>query len=219
MILPERPAGCFAQNHPDTFSPPWGPFEMKEPTHREVTQMLARARAGDDSAVRALLPLVYEEMRALAGSLFREQRAMHTLQPTALVHEAFIKLAGPAETAWESRAHFFAVAAKAMRQVLTDHARRKRAEKRGGAAHRITLSGLATPVAEQAIDLIAFNDALARLGELDERQARVVELRFLGGLTVAEVAEVTGLSVSTVEREWRMARAWLRRELSGEPPV
>ncbi|MCB9866723.1 MAG: sigma-70 family RNA polymerase sigma factor [Phycisphaerales bacterium] len=188
---------------------------MNEPTRVEVTAMLSRACAGDDAAVRALLPFVYEEMRALAGSFFRDQRAEHTLQPTALVHEAFIKLVGPADVQWKSRAHFFAVAAKAMRQVLTDHARRKGAEKRGGDLQRITLSGLATPAHEREFDLIAFNDALARLSTLDERQGQIVELRFLGGLTVDEVAEVTGLSVSTIEREWRMARAWLRRELSG----
>jgi len=191
---------------------------MTEPTRLEFTQMLARARKGDDSAVHALVPLVYSEMRALAGGLFRDQAAAHTLQPTALVHEAFLKLVGPNEIEWQSRAHFFGVAAKAMRQILTDHARRRRAQKRGGEQNRITLSGMATPVADEAFELVAFDDALSKLSELDERQGRIVELRFLGGLTVEEVAEVLELSVSTVEREWRMARAWLRRELSSEAP-
>jgi len=192
---------------------------MNEPTHSEVTQMLARAREGDHAAMHALAPLVYGELRGVAGGFFRDQGSGHTLQPTALVNEVFLRLLGPAEVEWQSRAHFFAVAAKAMRQILTDHARRKKAQKRGGALQRITLSGLAAPTAEDAFDVVAFDEALARLAEVDARQARVVELRFLGGLTVEEVAEVTELSVSTVEREWRMARAWLRRELSGESPA
>ncbi|HNO77507.1 MAG TPA: sigma-70 family RNA polymerase sigma factor [Phycisphaerae bacterium] len=191
---------------------------MTEPTQSEFTQMLARARSGDDSAVHALLPLIYGEMRALAGGFFRDQGPAHTLQPTALVHEAFLKLVGPSEVEWQSRAHFFAVAAKAMRQILTDHARRRRAQKRGGEHDRITLSGLSTPVADSAFELVAFEEAIDRLSKLDERQGRIVELRFLGGLTVEEVGEVMELSVSTVEREWRMARAWLRRELSDEAP-
>ncbi len=191
---------------------------MTEPTQSEFTQMLARARSGDDSAVHALLPLIYGEMRALAGGFFRDQGPAHTLQPTALVHEAFLKLVGPSEVEWQSRAHFFAVAAKAMRQILTDHARRRRAQKRGGEHDRITLSGLSTPVASSAFELVAFEEAIDRLSKLDERQGRIVELRFLGGLTVEEVGEVMELSVSTVEREWRMARAWLRRELSEEAP-
>ena len=189
---------------------------MTEPTRSEFTQMLARARSGDDSAVHALVPLVYAELRALAGAVFREQQVEHTLQPTALVHEAFLKLAGPDDVAWESRAHFFAVAAKAMRHILADHARRKRAEKRGGDRQRVTLTAWSTPATEQTLDLVAFDDALARLAEIDPRQARVVELRFLGGMTMPEVAAVLEISQSSVEREWRMARAWLRRELTGE---
>ncbi len=189
---------------------------MTDPGQADFTKMLIRARGGDDSAVHALLPLIYGEMRALAGGFFRDQGPAHTLQPTALVHEAFLKLVGPSEVEWQSRAHFFAVAAKAMRQILTDHARRKRAQKRGGEQDRITLSGLATPVADAAFDVVVFDEALDTLAQLDERQGRIVELRFLGGLTVEEVAVVLELSVSTVEREWRMARAWLRRELSDE---
>ncbi len=191
---------------------------MTDPTQSEFTQMLDRARGGDDSAVHALLPLIYGEMRALAGGFFRDQGPAHTLQPTALVHEAFLKLVGPSEVEWQSRAHFFAVAAKAMRQILTDHARRRRAQKRGGELDRITLSGLSTPVASSAFELVAFEEAIDRLSTIDERQGQIVELRFLGGLTVEEVSEVLELSVSTVEREWRMARAWLRRELSDEAP-
>jgi len=181
----------------------------------DVTQMLARVSRGERSAVNSLLPLVYDELRALGASFFQQQRREHTLQPTALVHEAFLKLVGPAEIEWQSRAHFFAVAAKAMRQILTDHARRKGAAKRGGAAwHKVTLSGLQTPVADTNIDLIALDEALSKLAEIDPRQVQVVEMRFLAGLKIEEVAEVMALSAPTIEREWRMARAWLRRELA-----
>ncbi len=178
--------------------------------------MLARVREGEDSAVASLLPLVYGELRALAGAYFQRQDCDHTLQPTALVHEAYIKLVGPKDAGWESRAHFFAVAAKAMRQILTDHARRKKSAKRGGAAERqrVALSGIDTPVKPDEFDLIALEEALSRLTDIDERQCRIVEMRFLTGLTVSEVAEVMSLSSATVEREWRMAKAWLRRELS-----
>lgn len=180
--------------------------------------MLARARKGEDSAIASLLPLVYDELRALAGAYFQRQASDHTLQPTALVHEAYVKLIGPNDAGWESRAHFFAVAAKAMRQILTDHARRKKAAKRGGAEERqkVALSRIDTPVQSDEFDLIALEEALTKLADIDERQCRIVEMRFLAGLTVSEVAEVTSLSTATVEREWRMAKAWLRRELSGD---
>ena len=194
---------------------------MEESPRGQVTQMLARARQGEESAVAALLPLVYGELRALAGSYFRKQASDHTLQPTALVHEAYVKLVGPTDAGWESRAHFFAVAAKAMRQILTDHARRKKAAKRGGAEERqkIALSRIDTPAPTEEFDLIALEEALGKLAQIDERQCSIVEMRFLAGLTVSEVAEVTHLSTATVEREWRMAKAWLRRELSGEAPA
>ena len=183
----------------------------------DVTQILARVSQGERSAVNALLPLVYDQLRALGASYFRQRQPEQTLQPTALVHEAYLKLVGPGEIAWQSRAHFFAVAAMAMRQILTDHARRKKAMKRGGEDwERITLSGLQTPVADSAIDLVSLDGALTRLAEADARQAQVVEMRFLAGLTVEEVAEVLNLSVATIEREWRMAKAWLRRELNAE---
>ncbi|MHC5108696.1 MAG: sigma-70 family RNA polymerase sigma factor [Planctomycetota bacterium] len=184
----------------------------------EITQILSNIQAGQDSAVSALLPLVYEELRALGGSMFKAQGSDHTLQPTALVHEAYAKLVGASDIAWESRAHFFAVAAKAMRQILTDHARRKRAAKRGGDQEReqVTLAGLKSPSTASPIEILALEDALSKLVKWDERQYQIVELRFLGGMTMKEVAEVLELSVPTVEREWRMARAWLRRELTGD---
>jgi len=190
---------------------------MEHPSQGEVTQILARVTRGDRSAVNVLLPLVYDQLRALGASYFRQQQAGHTLQPTALVHEAFLKLVGPGQVEWASRAHFFAVAAKAMRQILTDFARRKKAAKRGGDDwQKVSLADVATPVADSPIDMMALEDALARLSELDPRQAQVVEMRFLAGLKVEEVAGVMGLSVPTIEREWRMARAWLRRELAGD---
>jgi RNA polymerase sigma factor (TIGR02999 family) len=183
----------------------------------EVTQILQRVGAGDDSAIAELLPRVYGELRALAGSYFQAAGA-HTLQPTALVHEAYLKLVGATHVTWESRAHFFALAAKAMRQVLADHVRRKQAVKRGGAMQRvgqITFPGLDTPTPETTLDLTELDRALSRLGELDPQQYSVVEMRFLGGLQVDEVAHLLGVSSRTVEREWRAARAWLRRELAG----
>lgn len=175
----------------------------------------AGAGNGDDEAV--LRDAVYAEMRAIAGAYFRAQHAQHTLQPTALVNEAFVRLIGSDPTALESRAHFLALAAKAMRHILIDHARRKRAEKRGGGLDRVTLTGVLSSSGEQAYDAIDLDAALEKLAGIDERQARVVELRFYAGLRVAEAAGLLGVSDRTVEMDWRMARAWLRREL-GEMP-
>jgi len=183
-------------------------------TSSEVTEILARVQRGEASAVSELLPHVYEQLRALAGGYFSQQAPDHTLQPTALVNEAFARLARW-DGQWESRAQFLAVAAKAMRQCLADHARRKKSAKRGGGRARVTLSGLATPWArEQQIDLIALDEALAKLTDLSPRQAQIVELRFLAGLDEREVAHVLGVTPRTVQREWRMAKAFLRSELS-----
>lgn len=182
-----------------------------DPGH--VTQLLISVRQGSGSAAAALMPLVYEELRGLAGALLRGQSPDITLQPTALVHEAYMRLAGAASADWRDRAHFFAVAARAMRQVLIDHARARGAEKRGGRRERVSLEQ--NDAAElRPFDLVSLNDALTSLGELDENQARVVELRFFGGMTNDEVALVLDRSTRTVEREWRAARAWLRRELA-----
>ncbi|HVP73433.1 MAG TPA: ECF-type sigma factor [Phycisphaerales bacterium] len=205
----------------------------------EATIILRRLGEGDPAAASALLPLVYEELRALAGSHFRRQRADHTLQPTALVHEAFIRLidygppapepaeGGVAESGgaggtgagkWRDRAHFFAVAATAMRQILTDHARRKKADKRGGEGwQRIGIENAAD--AEQPggdIDVLALDEALTKLASLDAtgRRHRVVELRFFGGLSMEEIADTLGVSKSTIEGDWRAARAWLAAEMS-----
>ncbi|MBK8267360.1 MAG: sigma-70 family RNA polymerase sigma factor [Planctomycetes bacterium] len=182
----------------------------------QATTILARLEAGDASAADHLLALVYEELRALAGSYFRNQSADHTLQPTALVHEVFLKLIDQTSIRFNDRGHFFAVAATAMRQILTDHARRARAAKRGGASDRVGLEtvALADGDGRELIDIIALDDALTTLAKLDSRQHRVVELRFFGGLTVNETAEVIGASRQTVELDWRAARAWLNAELS-----
>lgn len=180
---------------------------------RDVTLLLQAMANGSAGAEERLLEVVYAELRAIAGAFFKAQGPEHTLQPTALVHEAFIKLVGNRDTAWEGRSHFIAVAAKAMRHVLIDHARRARALRRGGEAQRVTLSGIFAHERESVIDALDVDSALTRLASVDERQARVVELRFFAGLSVPEVGRVLGVSDRTVELDWRLARAWLRREL------
>ena len=178
-----------------------------------VTRLLGSLNAGDASARETLLVLLYNDLRRQASSYFRAQRGDHTLQPTALVHEAFVRIAGNANISWEGRSHFLAVAAKAMRNVLADHARKRRAEKRGGAWERVTLTGLGSDDGERMIDALDLDEALAALRQADERQARIVELRFYGGLSVDEVAHLLEVSPRTVDLDWRMARAWLRNRL------
>jgi RNA polymerase sigma factor (TIGR02999 family) len=177
-----------------------------------ITVMLERAVSGDREAAEALMPLVYEELRRVSGSLMHGQAASHTLQPTALVNEAYMRLIN-ARDGYANRAHFMAVAATAMRQILTDHARRKRAAKRGGGAKAVgDIEQVAAP-SGAALDAVALDDALTRLEALDPRRHRVVVLRFFGGLTVEETADLLGVSRSTVEADWRSARAWLAVEL------
>jgi RNA polymerase sigma factor (TIGR02999 family) len=181
----------------------------------DVTVILDRIADGDQAAAESLLPIVYEELRRMAGGAMNAQSPAHTLQPTALVHEAYLKLIGP-DKAYRNRAHFMAVASLAMRQILTDHARRVRAARRGGDRRRIDVEtqGLADERSD-SIDAVALDDALTRLARLDPRRARVIELRFFGSLTVEEVASLLGVSRSTVEADWRAARAWLSAELAG----
>jgi RNA polymerase sigma factor (TIGR02999 family) len=159
------------------------------------------------------MPVVYEELRRLAGHYLRLERPGHTLQPTALLHEAFLRLVGQREVVWQNRAHFFGIAAQMMRRILVDHARRKMAAKRDASAYRVELALPEGEAEDREPELLALDEALTQLEELDPRQARIVELRFFGGLTVEETAEVTGVSTRTVKREWRTARAWLRSEL------
>jgi RNA polymerase sigma factor (TIGR02999 family) len=180
----------------------------------DATQLLHALDPSDPSTADRLFAVVYDELRALAGSCFKQQRADHTLQPTALVNEAFLKLVDQTRVEWQNRAHFLAVAARAMRQVLIDHARGKARAKRGGDLGRVTMHEAVTPITDADPELLDLDDALHKLAAMDERQSKIVELRFFGGLTVEEVAHVMGISKTTAESEWRMARAWLRRELT-----
>ena len=180
---------------------------------RETTRILSELRDGDPSAADRLMTVVYDRLRNLAGAAFRDQRADHTLQPTALVHEVFLRLVEPGRVEWNDRMHFFAVAARAMRMVLADHARRRGAAKRGGDRARVALEEFSAEGEPPLLDLVDLDAALERLNELEPRHVRIVELRFLSGLTVEEVATVLELSRTTVESDWRMARAWLARQL------
>jgi RNA polymerase sigma factor (TIGR02999 family) len=188
---------------------------MSEDVRGEVTRILGRIVAGDESAKEQLLQTAYDELRALAGRLMKQERPDHTLQPTALVNEAALRLLQ--EDALErmpNRAYFFGTMATAMRRVLVDHARARRAGKRGGDGERTPLDAVVDQLQEtQQLDLLALDEALARLEALSERQARIVSLRFFGGLELAEIARQLEVSLSTVEKEWRMARAWLRQQL------
>jgi RNA polymerase sigma factor (TIGR02999 family) len=178
----------------------------------DVTRLLIDWRGGDDRALERLMPLVYEDLRDRAAAYLARERSDHTLQPTALVHEAFVRLVGQNSVDWQNRAHFLAVTARVMRQVLIDHARSRNAAKRGG--KRITLSNDLVMDEPKNVDVVALDAALVELEKLDERQARVVELRFFGGLSIEETSEVLGISPATVKREWRMARAWLHATLA-----
>ena len=183
----------------------------------EATRLLHALDARDPSAASRLFAIVHDELHALAANHFVNQPPDHTLQPTALVNEAFLKLVDQTRIEWQSRAHFLAVAARAMRQILIDHARRRAAAKRGGDLCRVTMDQAVTPITDSDPELLDLDDALRRLAAIDDRQGGIVELRFFGGMTVKEVAHVLDVSKTTVETEWRMARAWLRRELtSGE---
>jgi RNA polymerase sigma-70 factor (ECF subfamily) len=174
----------------------------------DVTRLLSAASGGDAEASARLVELVYAELRGLAGSYARGRPEM-TLEPTAVVHEAFVKLVDGSPSDYQDRAHFFAVAATAMRQVLSDHARARSAQKRGGAWDKVSLDPGLLAASSDGLDLVALDDALRELALYDERKHRVVELRFFGGLTVEEVAKTLGLSTTTIESEWRAARAWL----------
>jgi RNA polymerase sigma factor (TIGR02999 family) len=176
--------------------------------------MLSRLKRGESSAAASMLPLVYDNLRAQAAALFRSRNQRHTLQPTALVHEAYLKLVHSDSGPLNGRSHFMAVAATAMRQVLADHARGRRRLKRGGDTPRVTISESDVVGQESPIDLVDLNDALTELAKLDERQARIVELRFLSGLNTQEIADLLDISRRTVELDWRFARAWLRRRLA-----
>jgi RNA polymerase sigma-70 factor, ECF subfamily len=180
----------------------------------EVTRLLIAWNEGDQAAVERLMPLVYAELRRIAERQFRRERAGHTLQPTAVVHEAYFRLVDQTRVTWKNRGHFFAIAAQAMRRILIDHARAREAEKRGGRETQVSLDvGIASSEPVEDINLLALDEALVRLKTLDDAQARIVELRFFGGLSIEETAEAMETSPSSIKREFRSARAWLFREL------
>jgi RNA polymerase sigma-70 factor (ECF subfamily) len=184
------------------------------PPRADVTGLLVAWNEGDPAAVERLMPLVYAELHQIAERQFRRERAGHTLQPTAVVHEAYFKLVDQTRVTWKNRGHFFAVAAQAMRRILVDHARARQAEKRGGGEVRVTLDvGIASQEPAEDLNLVALDEALVRLKALDDGQARIVELRFFGGLSIEETAEAMEISPSSVKRDFRSARAWLFREL------
>jgi RNA polymerase sigma factor (TIGR02999 family) len=178
-----------------------------------VTELLGRWRSGDGEALHGLMPLVYDELRRLAHSYLRRERPDHTLQSTALVHEAYVRLTGNAPPQWQDRTHFFGIAANLMRQILVEHARSRNRSKRGGGALKLAIESVNEPSNELDLDVVALDDALKDLARFDPQQCRVVELRFFAGLSIEETAEVLGISDSTVKRDWNTARFWLFREL------
>jgi len=187
---------------------------MGESPAGEITQLLARVSRGDREAEGQLLPHVYNELRRLAAHYIRQEKKGHTLQATALVHEAYLRMVAQHDATWQNRNHFFAVASQIMRRVLVDHARTKLALKRGGDQLRVTLDTRLTLSDEQSDLVMALDEALDRLKALDKRQVKVVEMRFFGGLTETEIAVVLGVSERTVKRDWKMAKAWLYGELA-----
>lgn len=181
---------------------------------KDVSQLLRAWNKGDSDAENELMQIVYDELRRLARNYLRRERADHTLQPTALVHEAYLRLVDQRSVEWQNRAHFYGIAALMMRRILVNYAKGRERAKRGGEAQRLSLSAVDRLGGKKELDLIGLDDALKRLAEIDPQQSRIVELKYFGGLTIEEIAEVTGISVATVKREWSAARAYLRREIS-----
>jgi RNA polymerase sigma-70 factor (ECF subfamily) len=183
-------------------------------TPEGISQLLVKWSSGDESALEGLIPLVYDELRRLAKNYLRRERNNHTLQPTALVNEAYMRLADQKSMKWQNRAQFYGIAAQLMRRILVDHARLKYAEKRGGVdQQRLSITTADDVAVMPDLDVLALHEALEELGAIDSQQARIVELKFFGGLSIEETAEVMSLGHATVERDWKMARAWLRRKL------
>jgi RNA polymerase sigma factor (TIGR02999 family) len=189
---------------------------MPASAQKEITQLLGAWRGGDSAALDKLIPLVQPILQQLAHRYMSQERPGHTLQTTVLVHDAYLRLAGDSQPDWQNRAHFFAVAAQLMRRIMVDHARQRQALKRGGGALKVTLDEAAHAVEERAIELLALDEALEKLAAFDKRKADVVEMRYFGGLTMEEIADVLKVHVNTVTREWSAARAWLFATLSGE---
>jgi RNA polymerase sigma factor (TIGR02999 family) len=185
-----------------------------DPSPQQVTQLLVAWGSGDQGARDELMPLVYEELRRLAHQYIRRERPGHTLQTSALLNEAYLRLVDQKNIHWQDRAHFFGIAARLMRQVLVDYARKRGYAKRGGDAHRVPLDEAMIVSGERAADVVALDDALKSLAEIDPRQSQIVELRFFGGLSIEETAEVLAVSPGTVMRDWTLAKAWLRRAVT-----
>lgn len=180
----------------------------------QITQLLNEWSKGNHAALNDLMPLVYDELRRQASGFLRKERAGHTLQTTALIHEAYLKLIGQNQVEWQNRAHFFAIASTAMRRILVDYARERHREKRGGIAENLPLDeALMISAKEKSVDLVALDDALNRLAKMDARQAKVVELRYFSGLSIDETAEILGIANSTVRLDWNLAKAWLKQEI------
>jgi len=188
-------------------------LNMETPSQQEVTRLLVAWGDGDEQAGAALMPLVYEELRRLASRHLDRERAGHTLQPTALVHEAYLRLVDQKKARWRNRSHFFAIAAQMMRRILVDYARARRFAKRGGGAYQAPLDEAIFVSDERAAHVVALDEALIELARFDERMSRIVELRFFCGLSVEETADALGVSPGTVMRDWTLAKAWLRREI------
>jgi RNA polymerase sigma factor (TIGR02999 family) len=181
---------------------------------QNVTELLTEWGNGDKEALDRILPIVYDELRKQAARYLRRERAGHTLQTTALIHEAYIRLVDQKNVRWQNRAHFFGISAQLMRRILVDHARTKGRVKRGGSDIRVSLDDVNLIAKEKDLDILAVDEALDRLAKIDEQQSKIVELRFFSGLTVEETAEVLKISPATIKRDWSMAKAWLHREIS-----
>ena len=192
------------------------PPGVSEQSPGVTTQLLIDLTNGKRDAVDALLPLIYGELRSLAANYLRRERVDHTLQPTALVHEAYLRLIDQTHVNWQNRAHFFGVAAQMMRRILVDHARAHLAEKRGGEFQKVPIDGTIDPPLELPSELVALDDALVELATFDEMKSRIVELRYFGGLTVEETAEALGVTPVTIKRHWRLAKAWLYGKMKSE---
>ncbi len=189
-------------------------MRMQNPPPNEITPLLLRWSQGDEVALSLLLPIVYQELHRLAQSYLRRERPDHTLQPTALINEAYLRLIKQDAPEWQSRSHFFGVAARLMRQILVEHARSHTAEKRGGGAAELSLDEAWQYSSEKAAELVALDDALIALAKFDERKVRIIELRYFGGMSLEETATALNLSIATITHETRLARAWLHREMN-----
>lgn len=189
---------------------------MNESSTENITQLLIDLTNGNRTAVDDLLPLIYGELRSLAANYLRRERPAHTLQPTALVHEAYLRLVDQTQVNWQNRAHFFGLAAQMMRRILVDHARAHKAGKRGSGEEKVSLDENIDKAIERSAELISLDDALMELAEVDDLKSRIIELRYFGGLTVEETAEVLGVTPVTINRHWRMAKAWLYGKMKAD---